>query len=68
MDINKGSSHAIRRECFEFLKKKKGIQETDTQLYLHRALANYILFKCLLNKVESFPVSMTRGFSRLQTG
>lgn len=23
MDINKGSSHAIRRECFEFLKKKK---------------------------------------------
>lgn len=67
MDINKGSSHAIRRECFEFL-KKKGIQETDTQLYLHRALANYTLFKCLLNKVESFPVSMTRGFSRLQTG
>lgn len=66
MDINKGSSHAIRRECFEL--KKKGIQETDTQLYLHRALANYTLFKCLLNKVESFPVSMTRGFSRLQTG
>lgn len=30
MDINKGSSHAIRRECFEFKKKKKGIQETDT--------------------------------------
>lgn len=22
MDINKGSSHAIRRECFEFFKKK----------------------------------------------